>query len=69
MPERTAIHGKDFLDWLERGGITPANTRRVVIDAQVGHATLIYVEGMGSRGMIDVDPPAELRGAVVRVVE
>lgn len=64
-----AVHGKEFLDWLRTGGIIPENTRRVVIDASVNSATMIYVETFASRKMIEVDVPDEFRGARVQVVE
>lgn len=57
------IHGKDFLAWLQRGGLVPENTRRVVIEASVDRSTVIYVETFASHSMIEVEIPTELRVA------
>ena len=61
------IHSKAFLEWLERFGLIPENTRRVVIEASVDSAVMIYAELFGTSPMVEVDPPPELRGARVVV--
>lgn len=58
------IHGKAFLSWLIKEGIVPAETRRVVIDASVDSAVVIYIEKYGTSAFISVKPPPELRTAV-----
>jgi len=62
------IHGQQFLDWLRASGIIPESTRRVVIDAKVGEVVRMYCEQYGSDALISVEPPSELRGAMVTIV-
>lgn len=61
---RRHILGQVFIAWLERDGIIPDSTRRVVIDAEFGKVVTMYVEQFGSASLVDVHPPAELRTAV-----
>ncbi len=65
----SAIHGKAFIEWLRAGGIIPDRTTRVVIEASVTDAVRVYVEQYGQDGLISVEPPPELRGAVVVMKE
>ena len=42
---------------LEKFGIDPSNVRRVVIDAQVGHVLMFYIEHFGTSALLEVRPP------------
>ena len=42
---------------LEKLGVDPSNVRRVVIDAQVGHALMFYIEHFGTNELLEVRPP------------
>ena len=58
------VHGKQFLAWLSDNGIVPERTRRVVIDAAVNAAVMVYTEQFGDERLIDVrllDPGVEVR--------
>lgn len=58
------IDGDAFLQWLSGAGIIPNTTRRVVIDACVGEALMLYIEQYGTKSFIDLEPPAALINAV-----
>lgn len=62
------IHGRGFLGWLIDNGIVPKETRRVVIEASVEMATVIYVEQYGTEELIKVQVPESLKQAAVKVV-
>jgi hypothetical protein len=63
------IHGKKFLEWLRQCGIIPERCCRVVIDASVDSAVMIYTEHYGTEKMLSVVPPPELFGATVITTE
>ena len=42
---------------LEKLGIDTSNVRRVVIDAQIGHALMFYIEHFGTNALLEVRPP------------
>jgi len=62
-------HSTDMLKWLIRGGIVPDNTLSVVIDIQPDSAVVIYATIIGTKAMLEVDPPPELRSAQVKIIE
>ncbi len=55
---RTAMSGWHFIDWLEKQGILTEGrkVRRVIIDASIDDAVLIYVEELCST-MLDDEMP------------
>lgn len=60
---------EEFVRWLKLAGIDSELTRRIVIEVPLGGLVTIYVELYGSEKMLSVEPPEELRGAVVRVLD
>ena len=42
---------------LEKLGIDSSDVRRVVIDAQVGHPLIFFIEHYGISALLDVRPP------------
>jgi len=56
----------DFLAWVEALGVPIKETRRVVIDAEVGHALKVYVEMYVDRAAFaGAPPPAILDAGIV----
>ena len=52
------ITGNEWISLvLEKLGIDPSNVRRVVIDAQVGHVVIFYIEHFGTSALLEVRPP------------
>ena len=60
------ITGRDrrVADWLEKIGIDPKVTRRVVIDISVDSPVWVYIEQFGDSRMFEVEPPPELITAI-----
>ena len=60
------ITGRDrrVADWLEKIGIDPKATRRVVIDISVDSPIWVYIEQFGDSRMFEVEPPPELTTAI-----
>ena len=60
------ITGRDkrVAEWLEKIGIDPKNTRRVVIDIPCDGPIWIYIEQFGDSAMFEVEPPPELTTAI-----
>jgi len=56
------ITGRDkrVADWLEKIGIDPKMTRRVVIDIPCDGAVWVYIERFGDSQMFEIEPPPEL---------
>ncbi len=59
----------DFVRWLKLAGIDSELVKRVVIEISAREPVMIFVELYGSEKMLSVEPPEELRGAVVRVLD
>jgi hypothetical protein len=68
-PEDKPIHGRQFLQWLHEQGIIPGWTTRVVIEASATSIVKVYVESVGTEGLVRVVAPPELKGAEVVVVK
>jgi hypothetical protein len=64
----TPTHSQEFLDWIKKAGIVPELARRVVIDIPRNGPVLIYVELYGSAELLKVEPPPELLGAKVSIL-
>ena len=62
----TKITGRDkrVADWLEKIGIVPNMTSRVVIDIPANGAVRVYIEQFGDSSMFEVEPPPELTTAI-----
>ena len=60
------ITGRDkrVADWLEKIGIDPKMTRRVVIDIPANGAVWVYIERFGDSSIFEVEPPPELTTAI-----
>jgi len=43
---------------LEKLALDPAKIRRVVIDAQIGQALVLYIEHYGDDRILSVEPPS-----------
>ncbi len=48
------IHGREFMRVLYEAGVIPMTARRVVVDAAVDSATIVYVELIGDERMLKV---------------
>ena len=62
------IVGRGFLNRLCELGIIPSSTRRVVIEAAVDGATMIYVEQYGDKRLFSVEV-ADFLGAQIVMEE
>ncbi len=52
------VTGREFaMKWAEAPGIDPNETRRVIIDADVSGVLVIYVEKIGTKRMLKIEPP------------
>ena len=60
-------HDPDFLAWVEKLGVPTKETRRIVIDAEVGHALKVYVELYGDRAAFQGEPPPVMLDARIVV--
>ncbi len=62
----TKISGRDkrVADWLEKIGIDPKMTRRVIIDIPCDGAVWVYIEQFGDSRIFEVEPPPELTTAI-----
>ena len=60
------ITGRDkrVAEWLEKIGIDPKMTRRVVIDISANSAVYIYIEQYGDSRIFEIEPPPELTTAI-----
>ena len=60
------ITGRDkrVADWLEKIGIDPKITRRVVIDIPSDGIVWVYIERYGDSQIFEVEPPPELTTAI-----
>lgn len=56
MTASPIIHGRRFLEALENAGVIQRadRIRRVVIDADLNRAVMVYVERLGDERLIDV---------------
>ncbi len=55
---------KRVAEWLEKIGIDPKTTRRVVIDIPSNGAVWMYIERYGDSTMFEIEPPPELTTAI-----
>ena len=67
MATYTWSRNGDFLAWVEKLGIDTKTARRVVIDANVGHPLMVYVEMYGESAAFGASPPPVLLEAGIVV--
>ena len=69
MTEDRIITGDMFLDWLAERIPLPKETRRVIIDAEIGHPLHIYVDRFGTEALIKGPIPDMLMNAGLLTIE
>lgn len=67
MARPTPILGEKLLLAIcEKAGVDPNVTRRVIIDAQVGHVVKIYFDTFGDESLFDLVPPLVMEPTVAQ---
>lgn len=61
------MHGRGFIDWLEKAGVIPNNTRSVIIEAGIDRVTTIHCNMLMDSKAISEVVPEELKAARVVV--
>jgi hypothetical protein len=62
------FEGTAFLNWLARHQVLSPETRRVIIDAEVGKPVRVYVEQFMDNAVLAFTPPTALREALIERV-
>ena len=59
--------GRDFLSLMIDRGIVTGNVRRVIIDASIDSALMVYIEEIGDDRMLQLAAMPELKAAITLV--